>query len=361
MEKIDALDNWLKSNYTYTLDNRDVDRSVEPIKDFLTRRKHGHCEYFASSLVLLAQSLGYEARVVGGFKDGEFNSFGDYYVVRNCDAHAWVEVLIPGTGWMRYDPTPPARDDMLRRQDNSSFKWFWDIVDLMQYSWTDKLASTEGDNRKEFMEGLHKQVMGPDDQPKETTWSLRTLWKWVQGLFKDRSFKSVFVQVFHFIVILVMVGVVLFLLRIFIDVMMILWETLRQRLRRRWEKRYGLIWYCPVEFYRKLLLWLAARGVVRGRHETAEEFVGRMGKIRPDIEKNFSFLTKVYLAMRFGGKRVNLKQKTYLAHLIELIEQAILTTRVVTREVLVNKPIHEPPQKHEPVEPVETTGERDQE
>jgi hypothetical protein len=342
MDKIDAIENWLKSNYAYTLDNRDVDRSVEPIYDFLSRRKHGHCEYFASAMVLLAQSLGYKAHVVAGFKDGEFNSFGDYYVVRNCDTHAWSEVLFPKIGWVRYDPTPPARDDMLRSQDNSSFKWFWDIVDMLQYSWMDKLSASENIDRKEFMEGIQKQVLGPEDQPKESTWSLRSLWKWICGLFKGRSYKSVAVQVFHFVLILSLLGIVIFLLRIFVDVMFILWDILKQRLRSRWEKRYGLIWYCPVEFYRTLLLWLASRGVVRGRHETAEEFVGRMTVIRPDIEKNFSFLTKVYLAIRFGGKRVTLKQRAYLAHLIDIIQQAILTTRVVTREILVNKPIHGP-------------------
>jgi hypothetical protein len=354
MDKIEAIESWLKSNCQYTLDNRDVDRSKEPVLDFLSRRKHGHCEYFSSALVLLAQSLGYKARVVAGFKDGEFNSFGDYYLVRNCDAHAWSEVLFPGIGWVRYDPTPPARDDILRSQDNSSFKWFWDIVDMMQYSWTDRLSAPEGIDRKEFMESLQKQVMGPEEQSKEETWSLRSLWKWILGLFKGRSYKSVAIQVVHFVLILILLGIALFLLRIFVDVMMILWDTLKQNLRRRWEKRYGLIWYCPVEFYRKLLLWLASRGVVRGRQETAEEFVGRMGKIRPDIEKNFSFLTKVYLAIRFGGKRVNLKQKDYLAHLIDLIQQAILTTRVVTREILVNKPIHEPSQESQDVsEPAE--------
>jgi hypothetical protein len=348
-KKIKAIESWLKNEFNYTLDNRDVDRSAEPVLDFLTRRKHGHCEYFASSLVLLAQSLGYDARVVAGFKDGEYNSFGDYYVVRNCDAHAWSEVLIPDVGWMRFDPTPPAREDFLQKSERGAFKWFWDIVDLMQYSWTDNLDISEGGNRDKFMKGLHQQMMGPEEDVEDNSWSLRQLWRWVVGLVKGRSYKSVFVQVLHFILALSLLGISLFLLRIFVDVAFIAWDTIKEMVHRRWEKRYGLIRYCPVGFYRKLLLWLAVRGVVRQRYETSDEFVNRVGQIRPDIEKELRFITRVYQAVRFGKKRVNFEQEDYIAQMIEEIQQAILTTRVVTREVLVEKPAkehHDKPAEH---------------
>lgn len=80
----------------------------EPILDFLFHNKQGHCEYFASALALLARSVGVSARVVGGYMVSEYNSLGSYYIVREQNAHAWVEAWVPGKGWQTFDATPPA-------------------------------------------------------------------------------------------------------------------------------------------------------------------------------------------------------------------------------------------------------------
>lgn len=89
-------------------------RGVDPIIDFLDR-KSGHCEYFASALALLARTLGIPARVVAGYRVTEHNAVGGYRLVRERNAHAWVEAWIPGEGWQTFDPTPPSalEDSML--------------------------------------------------------------------------------------------------------------------------------------------------------------------------------------------------------------------------------------------------------
>jgi hypothetical protein len=335
IERVQKLENWLKSDFTYSLDNTDVDRSKEPLMDFLVRRKHGHCEYFASALVALTRSLGFDSRVVGGFKGGEYNSFGEYYVVRNLDAHAWTEVWIEDQGWVRFDPTPAGRDQRIRQQDSKLFKWFWDFVDLMQYNWTDKITSYDGSNRNEFMNSLNKQMADPNSHIEEDPWTLKHAWKWLVNLIRGRNYKSVWVQVLHFIIaigVLVLLG---FLFRIFIDVFMIMWTTIKQFVRRRWENRFGRLWYCPVDFYRKLLIWLASRGMTRHGTETADEFVDRVSLVRPDMEKVLRFVTKVYLAIRFGEKSINAKQRQYLIDQVESVETTIATTRLVSREIAV--------------------------
>jgi uncharacterized membrane protein len=335
IERAQRIENWLKTKFTYTLDNTDVDRSKEPLMDFLVRRKHGHCEYFASAMVALARSLGIDARVVGGFKGGEYNSFGEYFVVRNLDAHAWVEVWSDEQGWVRFDPTPAGRDESIRQQDSKLFKWFWDIVDLMQYSWTDKVVSYDGSNRNDFMNSINKQVADPNSRVDDDPWTLKNAWKWLVSLIRGRDAKSVWVQVLHFIVAISILALLGFLCRIFIDVFMIMWTTIKHNVRKRWEKRFGLIWYCPVDFYRKLLLWLSARGMTRNSKETADDFVGRVSLVRPDLEKVLRFVTKVYLAVRFGEKSVNSKQRQYLMDEVESVETTIATTRFVSREVSV--------------------------
>ncbi len=308
-EKVQKLENWLKSNCQYTLDNTDVDRSREPIMDFLIRRKKGHCEYFASALAVLARSLGLEAQIVIGFKGGVYNSFGDYFLVRQCDAHAWVEVYYTGKGWVSYDPTPGARDESIRDQDAAAFKWFWDLVDLMQYSWADKLASLASNDRKEFLKNLQQKFLGPENEENEKKWSLNQVIKNLINLIKGQDYESVWLQVLHSIVAILVLVLVVLVSRIVYVVAGIAWSSLHQSFHRRWEKRFGSLWFCPVDFYRRTLLWLATRGMTRGGTETAWEFARRISETYPSIDPQFRFLTETYLAVRFGNIRLTTRQK----------------------------------------------------
>ena len=45
--------------------------------------------------------------MVNGFRTGEYNRFGDAWIVRQYDAHSWVEAYFPPYGWIEFDPTPP--------------------------------------------------------------------------------------------------------------------------------------------------------------------------------------------------------------------------------------------------------------
>ena len=76
-----------------------------PMLDFLFGARSGHCEYFASAMTLVARAAGIPARFVAGYRVGEQSPFG-YYVVRERNAHAWVEAWVPGQGWTTRDATP---------------------------------------------------------------------------------------------------------------------------------------------------------------------------------------------------------------------------------------------------------------
>jgi hypothetical protein len=77
------------------------------VAEFLLRKKAGYCEYFATSAVLLLRLQGIPARYVKGVTVRPESRVGDHHVVRESDAHAWVEAYLPGTGWVEADPTPP--------------------------------------------------------------------------------------------------------------------------------------------------------------------------------------------------------------------------------------------------------------
>ena len=72
---------------------------------FLFETRTGFCEHYASALVVLMRAADVPARVVTGYQGGEYNNIGDYYLLRQRDAHAWAEVLLPQQGWVRTDPT----------------------------------------------------------------------------------------------------------------------------------------------------------------------------------------------------------------------------------------------------------------
>jgi transglutaminase-like putative cysteine protease len=106
-ERAARLEQHLSRDYSYStrLAGRSGDNAIE---DFLFRTRSGHCEYFASSMVLMLRSQGIPARLVTGFLGGEYNPFEGYFIVRQSNAHAWVEAYLPGRGWQLFDPTPPA-------------------------------------------------------------------------------------------------------------------------------------------------------------------------------------------------------------------------------------------------------------
>lgn len=125
MEKARAIEQYLIKNYTYSLSTSPPPEGVGPIEDFLFYSRKGYCEHYATSMVLMLRASGIPARIVTGFMGGEPNEYGGYIIVRQSDAHSWVEAAIDSV-WRRYDPTPPV---LLQRQ--ATFSLYMDMIILM--------------------------------------------------------------------------------------------------------------------------------------------------------------------------------------------------------------------------------------
>jgi hypothetical protein len=104
--RAEAIERRLRREYAYSLVAA-RDPRQDPVLDFLRTHREGHCEYFATAMTLLARTSGVPARMVGGFRVAERNAIGGWYVVREKNAHAWVEAYVDGA-WRTFDPTPPA-------------------------------------------------------------------------------------------------------------------------------------------------------------------------------------------------------------------------------------------------------------
>ncbi|MFC6823415.1 transglutaminase domain-containing protein [Halopelagius fulvigenes] len=104
-EKAVAIERWLESNKEYSLSASHDDDGGTVVEEFVFDMDEGYCEYFASSMAVMLRSQDVPARYVVGYSTGE-RTGPDTYTVRNMNAHAWVEVYFPETGWVRFDPTP---------------------------------------------------------------------------------------------------------------------------------------------------------------------------------------------------------------------------------------------------------------
>jgi transglutaminase-like putative cysteine protease len=108
-EKIEALQKYFHKNFKYDLDFAMDENFSDPLEYFLSERKRGHCELYASSAVILARRLGIPARYITGFLCFERHPSGKYFVSRLENAHAWAELYSKEEGrWLLLELTPPA-------------------------------------------------------------------------------------------------------------------------------------------------------------------------------------------------------------------------------------------------------------
>jgi hypothetical protein len=143
-EQATAVLEHLLSNYIYSLE-ANTESSSHPIEEFLFTRKTGYCEHYATAMVLMLRSIGIPSRLVTGFLATEWNDFGNYYTVRQRDAHAWVEVYYPQSGWITMDPTPPNPTPLAPtvfvafQRFAESVRLHWDRA-FIRYSGRDQIA-----------------------------------------------------------------------------------------------------------------------------------------------------------------------------------------------------------------------------
>jgi transglutaminase-like putative cysteine protease len=125
-DRAKKLEQYLKETFPYTNTpdlSKQSDRSKGDIVDaFLFEIQEGYCDYFSTSFVVMARSIGLPTRWVKGYSTGfdaaamERERFGGpsdipdpsgagTYTIRNADAHSWAEVYFEGVGWIPFEPT----------------------------------------------------------------------------------------------------------------------------------------------------------------------------------------------------------------------------------------------------------------
>lgn len=172
---------WLRdeSRFAYTTDLGAFVRfeGEDPIESFLERHRFGHCEYFASALAALCRSVGVDARLVTGFIAMEWDPGTSQYVVRESNAHAWVEVRTGRHLWSSLDPTPAADLEAIaasRRSWLDGWRWMYDRIELF---WNSRIVSYDGAVQasladrvaRGWADGIEKALESGVERLRETT------------------------------------------------------------------------------------------------------------------------------------------------------------------------------------------------
>jgi transglutaminase-like putative cysteine protease len=121
-----AISDHLHGRCTYSLESN-APADSDPFTWFLFEGQAGHCEFFAGAMVVLLRHLEVPARLVGGYVGGSYNADLDGLVIRQSNAHTWVEVWVEKEArWVRFDPTPavgvPSRAELTGVE---RLQWIW--------------------------------------------------------------------------------------------------------------------------------------------------------------------------------------------------------------------------------------------
>ena len=111
-EKAVALQQWFRENGEFSYDDRSTSATAPTTSCGSSARatdgRTGYCEQFAAAMAVMARELGIPARVAVGFLEPD-QVDDDEWVYSAHDLHAWPELFFSGSGWVRFEPTPPGR------------------------------------------------------------------------------------------------------------------------------------------------------------------------------------------------------------------------------------------------------------
>ena len=269
-----ALAYFTQNDFQYTLNPPPLED--DPIDQFLFETRSGYCEHFASAFAFLMRAAGMPARIVGGYLGGEVNPYGDYMIVRQADAHVWVEVWLPKKGWVRVDPTSvvaPARITQgmmaaLPPQDQPTFLrnplWgtanrYWRSLflgwDALNSFWSRKIIAYSFQSQKAFLQRL----------------GLKTA-SWQQYLK-------------FFLVALLLVGIMVFILALWL-------------IKKPPAPRDKIL-----RIYQKYCTKLTQAGIPKPPAQGPLDYAVATIANRPDLKCDIEGITQAYIRLRYGAQK----------------------------------------------------------
>jgi protein-glutamine gamma-glutamyltransferase len=327
--------------FEYSLDRPPPAPDVDPIEDFVTRNRSGHCEYFASALALMLRSQGIPARMVTGFHGGEWNALGSFLDVRQLHAHAWVEAYlepdqIPAAvrplgmsvrhgAWLVLDSTPGGHT----ASEVSAESWLSSLQDFGDYVaqlWNSYVVGLNTDRQE-------RVVYQPLAKAGET---IKGWWRRIElsaaGLAdrirhywgRDETDQGEGSSTWPIFLLLAVLAVLMFAV----------YRILRRFVRAKSKRRRGSAGLragggAELAFYRRFETLLARRGLVRRTGQTQLEFAQAAAAILPDASDGQPAgplarrVVDAYYRVRFGRTALDSRQAAAVEQLLDRLQTAV--------------------------------------
>jgi len=285
-----AIEAYLQREYPYSFDMKA--RGPDPLADFLFNVKTGHCEYFATAMVILLRTHGIASRLVNGFTAGEYNDASGAYTVRQNNAHSWVEVYFPETrSWVTFDPTPPSgRTEPVRTGFTAQLQKYGEALELM---WFQYVVGYDKQEQRSLATSLHNRVF---DYGRIASNMLNTISRYLNGN-----------------VLAVAAGVMAFALALFLIVFgKRFWRWIRTRMVHSPVDGRA---FSNVQFYERLISVMEQRGVSRDQHLTPLEFANTLRS------NEVMVITRAYNRVRFGGQKLSATERKEVERALFALEE----------------------------------------
>jgi hypothetical protein len=326
--------------FFYSLDPQPRAEDLDPLEDFVTLHRGGHCEYFAGALVLMLRSQGIPARMAIGFKGGEWNPLGEYYQVQQLHAHAWVEVYLaseqipagalddmpaPRGAWLVLDPTEGIQQGSAASLNTGLVARARQMLDYARVLWINYVASL---NLKRQRQGIYEPIAAGIDAGLEHLTSVEVWQARLRAVESSRAAKFWYWYRRHWFSWrggLVAIGFSLFAVGAFFA----LRSATRALAGRGWlGKGKGRDTPPVLEMYRRLEAALARLGFSRQPAQTAQEFAivagGELAE-RVDYRRVAHLPRRIvesFYRVRFGRCALDKEESMAVEHALVELERA---------------------------------------
>ena len=263
-----ALQYFHQQPYVYTL-QPPLTPGYDPVDQFLFDTRRGFCEHYASSFTLLMRAAGVPARVVVGYQGGTLNPVNQVLTVSQSDAHAWAEVWLEGSGWLRVDPTAAIAPERIEKNLNQALgkeayrpfymrmdtgllrdlKFYWDAMDNR---WNEWIIGYGPELQKQFLEMMFNKPMHAADM-----------------------------------VLYLMLGLAL------LTLLVVMW--LFKPFAR---EKQDIMERC----YRRFLEKLQSKGIEKYAYEGEQDFCVRASQALPEYRHQIQRVSKLYISWRYRSK-----------------------------------------------------------
>jgi transglutaminase-like putative cysteine protease len=253
-----------------------------PIDEFLFEGREGFCEHYATTFTQLMRIAGIPARLILGYQGGEFNDMGDYFIIRQYDAHAWSEVWLDEFGWKRIDPTAAVAPERIRFQ----------IRNIMSEQGSPVTFHLDSSG---ILGSTMRRIAHMLDNA-NVQWR-----RWVIGYSREHQFSLM--RNFGFDALSRLQWGIITVVLIAIPLLLV-----GMRLVLSGKRKPSPV----VLAYTRFCLRLSRIGITRQPHEGPLDYAKRATSARPDLTAPISRITSLYIQLRYGPRPDNRQIQTLL-------------------------------------------------